>query len=69
MLFHELTVGGTLARQWRNQRNTMVLPPVFLENLRFSIQFGRGFPRKITGKAWKTMLFHELIVGGTLARQ
>ena len=70
LLFHELFVGGTFqennaeinGKQW-------FLPPFFLENLRFSVQFGRGYPRKLLEHREKTMLFHELFVGGNLARQ
>lgn len=44
----------------------------------FSVQFGRGYPRKIAGKSWNSvlfsvrwqiMLFHTIFVGGPLAKQ
>ena len=66
MLFHELFVGGTLARQWRNQWKTVVFCHLLSWKICvFQNNLVGGAPRKLLEKHEKTMLFHEVFVGGT----
>ena len=52
MFFHAIFVGGTLARQWRNQEKTVDFSRFSMGHLFFfHCNLVDGYPRKKTGKS------------------
>lgn len=78
MFFCRVWFAHTLSRQWRNQKKTVGFATFFSWKIYiFSVQFGRGYPRKIAGQScnsvlfsvrWQIRLFHTIFAGGPLAK-